>query len=298
MKLNHVPRNQRRVRQWIRARKGCRGFTIHKGRTLLPYQKGKVINLLSLYSSNGKLGGELQTWHLSATMHPTEARRGGAGDGCICGTCPFRAQPGDKLGACYPDGRGIASLWASVGRGNYPAIEELARDVRLSVPDTLRILGTFGGGVRLGAYGDPAAMPVAIGQALTGSANTRQGFTHAWRALGASPWRGLVMASCELPGHVRQAEAAGWRTYTVYPPELSEREARQAIANASGRLVVAHCPASERKNYAVTCETCPIQCDGLREGSPWQVINAAHGNPAAMARYHALGHLEKWRAHL
>ena len=291
MKLNHLPRYKRALRAWIRKRE-CRGFTLDESETRLPRQRGKVRHLLSLYSSNTKNGRQLQTWHLSASMHPTEARRNGAGDGPICGDCPFRGP------LCYVNGQGLGSLHKSWQRGNYPLFSEAANDIGLNMPQALRVLGTLADGVRLGAYGDPCAMDPAIARALVGFADTRQGFTHAWRDFGGTPWQGLIMASCELPEQVGKAAAAGWRTFTVYPPELSEKQARQAIARASGRQVLAHCPASARKGYSASCDTCPIQCDGVREGSPWHVLNAAHGSPHTLSRFRSAGYLEKWSRYL
>jgi hypothetical protein len=197
-------------------------------------------------------------------------------------------------------------MWSSYKRGNYPDVRAMAADImpgamadRVKLETTLNVLGTLPDGVRLGAYGDPAAMPVNIARQLVKMAGTRQGFTHQWRWLGGTPWPLLCMASCELPQQVAQAAALGWRCYVVYPEGLSEKEARRAISNASGRHVLGHCPASEVKGYLVSCATCPIQCDGARYGvKHFHVFNAAHGNPAAMARYRALGFDAMWRAYL
>ena len=304
LKPNQIPSAQRRLKQWLRNRK-ARGVNLYEGPSLMPglEQGAPVRHLLSLNSDNTKLGGLAQTWHLRADMHPLQARRGGAGDKCICGDCPFRARKGQLIGACYPNGVALNGIQKSYDRGNYPSAAEIADDLRvlgrrLKVPELLTVLGSLGNGVRLGAYGDPVCMPAHLAQALVKRSGVRQGFTHQWRAV-KDPWRRLLMASCELPEQVGQAAAQGWRTYTAYPPELTERQARQAIANASaGRLILAHCPASALKGYAVSCETCPIQCNGVERGRPWHVLNAVHGAPSVMSRYKGLGYLEQWRAWL
>lgn len=295
MKPAALARHKRKARAWIYKYKP-RGFLIHRGPSQMPGLTGdapEVITLVSLYSENAKLGRDTyQTWHLIADEHPLEMRRGGCGDAGICGDCVFRAKPGQKVGPCYPDGRGIVSLYRSNQAGNYPPIEALAKHLKLSVLDTLAVLGSLPASVRLGAYGDPVSMPYAIGEALTRYSEEHQGFCHQWKRMGATPWRRLLMASCELPGQLAQAAALGWRTYTAYPPELTERQARKAIANASGRLVLAGCPATKEKGMLVNCETCPIQCNG--GDAKWHVINKVHGASSAMGRYNALGFGPRW----
>lgn len=297
LKPNLIPRYQRRARAWIR-KTGARGVILCQGKTLIPKVSGEVLSVLTFGSGNSKLGAEFQTYHLNASEHPTNARRYGSADACICGDCPFRAKAAQKLGPCYVDGRGIASLWGSIARGNYPTLSEFAHAVKLPAHLALQVLGSLAHGVRLGAYGDPVSMPVEIAQALCTHAATRQGFTHQWRALVNSPWRMLTMASCETPEQPGKAAAAGWRTYTVYPKGFSHKQARQALTNASPAIKWAHCPGSAVVGYLETCETCPIQCDGARYGQPLHVINQAHGNPAAMARYKALNYDSKWAAWL
>ena len=197
LKPNHLPRYQRRARSWIRT-SGARGLILYKGASHIPLaiaRHSEVLAVLTFGSSNSKLGAEFQTWHLSASEHPTNARRYGSGDACVCGDCPFRAKAKHKLGPCYPDGRGLASLWGSIQRGNYKPLGEFAKAVGLPVVEALQVLGTLAHGVRLGAYGEPVSMPLHLAQALAARAATRQGFTHQWRNLKGSGWRSLVMAS-------------------------------------------------------------------------------------------------------
>ena len=304
LKPNLLPRYQRRFKQWQRRSK-ARGLLVYRGPSTMPglSKKTPVIGAVSFYCSNLKVGDEFQTWHFNAKVHPIEARRGHTSDACVCGeganACPFVAAPGDTVGACYPAGRTLNGIWSSIQRGNYPELAELAAELRLPVEATLAVVGSVPDGVRLGAYGDPVAMPAAIAQHLTRSAQERQGFTHQWRQVSRSAWPRLVMASCELPEQVGQAAALGWRTYTAFPPELTRQEARRAIINASGkaaRLILAGCPATYAEG--IDCAGCPIQCNGVERGRPWHVINAAHGAAHIMRRYNALGYLERWRAYL
>ena len=304
MKPNILPRYQRRFKQWVK-RTGARGLLVYRGPSTMPelIAKTEVIGAVSFYSSNLKVGDEYQTWHFRADSHPVEARRYGQGDASICGegknACAFKAKPGQKVGPCYPTGRTLSGIWGSIGRGNYPQVEELAHEIGLPVSETLAVVGSTPAGVRLGAYGDPVAMPASIAHHLTRAAKERQGFTHQWRNVSRSEWPRMVMASCELPEQVSQAAALGWRTYTAYPPELTRQEARRAIVNAAKgpRLIIAGCPGAA-KDGLVDCAGCPIQCGGVELNKPWHVINAVHGQKHMIDRYNALGYLARWRAWL
>ena len=293
---NLMPRYQRRARGFLRKSK-ARGLQIYKGPSTMPGLRSapQVLGLVSFYTENLKLGNEYQTWHLRADEHPLNVRREKR-DQAICGDCALK-EP------CYVAGRTLNVLWRSVANGNYPSVEEFAQELRLPVVEALRVLGSMPAGVRFGAYGDPVSMPVGIAQALTHHAGTHQGYTHQWRRLPASPWSRLLMASCERPDQVPDAVRMGYRCYVVYPPELTRKEARRAIFNACkaadmARPILAECPASERAGAQVDCVSCPIQCDGVKYGAPWQVVSAAHGGAAAMGKYRKMNFAHVWRSFL
>ena len=304
IKPNKLPQYQRGARRFIR-RASCRGFTLHEGPSHMPGPgNGQPTRTLLQLTGNDKTGDLFQTWHLPADLHPVEARRYGSGDCGICGDCIFRAKPDQKAGPCYVNGVAINGIYKSWVNGNYPLLDELAQSIGLDAPATLEVLGSLGNGVRLGAYGDPVAMPRHMARHLVSRAGVRQGFTHQWRRPEVKEgWPRLVMASCESPEQVARAHGGGWRTYTAYPETLTAKEARQAIINASagqisGRLIMAHCPASARLDYRETCLTCPLQCNGAGARWPWHIINAVHGAPSVMGRYKSLGLEAKWRAWL
>jgi len=84
--------------------------------------------------------------------------------------------------------------------------------------------------VRLGAYGDPAAVPFQVWQALLAYAAAWTGYTHQWRR--APELAAYCMASVDTPGERAEARFLGFRTFRV-------RAAGQAVET---REVV--CPAS------------------------------------------------------
>ena len=229
MRPNTLPRFQRKARQWLNRYK-VRGLQLYKGASTMPGQGrsgAQVMALLTLNSENAKLGREFQTWHLRADMHPTDARRGGAGDGPICGEgkrgCPFRAQAGQKLGACYPDGRGLVSLWSSYKRGNYPDVRAMAADIMpgtwpeaRKLETALNVLGTLPDGIRLGAYGDPAAMPFEIAEQMTNISLGHTGYTHqASRKFFDKRFLTLCQVSADTPKQALKFQAMGAKTFRV-----------------------------------------------------------------------------------
>ena len=67
--------------------------------------------------------------------------------------------------------------------------------------------------VRLGTYGDPAAVPASIWSDLVAYSDGHTGYTHQWRT---SPGlRGLCMASVDSEEEAIEAWALGWRTFRV-----------------------------------------------------------------------------------
>jgi hypothetical protein len=228
-------------------------------------------------SSNRKTGAMLQTYILREDLDPNHAVRVGA-DASICGDCPHRGSLERKSdGAlrnrgrtCYVNvGQGPLGVWRAYKRGRYAALEP-GRAAPLVALGTERI-------VRLGTYGDPAAVPAHIWAALTLSAKGRTGYTHQWRNVGGRlPWahvqmlKGLCMASADSEADAAEAHALGWRTFRVAMPGDLARMPVEAI-----------CPASAEAGKKLTCAQC-LACSGAtgRRGS---IVIKAHGGFAVLA---------------
>lgn len=145
-------------------------------------------------SNNRKTGDMIQTWILRADIAPVAALKTGA-DASICGDCPLRD------GRCYVNvGHAPQAIWKAYKRGNYSRATDLK---------------TVGRGrkVRIGAYGDPAAVPVKVWRSLVAGAVSWTGYTHQWKR--RPSLKGLVMASTETPDDTLKAWARGWRTFRV-----------------------------------------------------------------------------------
>ena len=147
-------------------------------------------------SANRSTGPMVQTWVLAQEVNPVAARQAGR-DAAVCGDCALRE------GACYVVlHHAPLQVWRAYQAGLYPpfrrAHEWLFR----------------GRDVRLGSYGDPAAVPARVWARLVRLARSHTGYTHQWRACDPALRRWL-MASVETPDQLHEARALGWRTFRV-----------------------------------------------------------------------------------
>lgn len=156
--------------------------------------KSPVVVYLQLDSDNKKIGRMAQAWILRADMPPHEAVRRKL-DRAICGECPRTGGRG-----CYVVTNRLVKLWNTI-----PFCERVEPEVAAR-----RIAGMR---LRIGAYGDPAAVPASVWKALTRFTLGHTSYTH---SPGKSPTlRGMSMASAESPEHARELQAQGWKTYRI-----------------------------------------------------------------------------------
>jgi hypothetical protein len=187
-------------------------------------------------SHNVKTGNMAQVWLLLRDMGIGLGRQTGH-DVWICGDCPFKSNSG-----CYVAPMGPSSVWRTYQAGKYPQLPWS------ELPSVLA-----GRVVRLGAYGDPAFLPIGLLQALTSAADGHTGYTHAWRHV-SPDYSAYLMASCDRPEDAPQARQMGYRTFT-----LTVSADAPKVLPGIGIL----CPASEQAGKRTTCAACGL-CDGSR----------------------------------
>ena len=199
-----------------------------------------IVGIAVLSSVNGKTGNMVQTYILRADQAPLDAIRAGD-DESICGDCVHRPALG---GSCYVDvSKSVTSVFSAWVRGSYPLLAPAAAADMVA-----------GRVVRMGAYGDPAAIPASIWKRLLRRAAGRTGYTHQWRRAYAQGLRSMAMASVDTVPERDVARALGWRTFRV-------RTADQVLG---AREIV--CPASDEGGKRRQCITCRA-CDGAERGS-------------------------------
>lgn len=180
-----------------------RGIIFYRGPSALD---GKPIVAIATLgkSSNRKTGDMIQTWILRADLDPASAVNTGE-DESICGSCPHRgAFPKSKAEprTCYVNvGQAPLGIWRAWKRGSY------SRGSMLEV-------ATRGRPVRLGAYGDPVAVPWSSWAGIH-LAPKWTGYTHQWRLPHAAAFRSVLMASCDSVADAADAARQGWRTFLV-----------------------------------------------------------------------------------
>jgi hypothetical protein len=208
-------------------------------------------------SRNEKTGDLIQTWILREDISPTEAVKTGA-DASICGTCPHRGQivDGKNIGrSCYVTiFQAPLNVWKSYHRGIYPvATPEQAQAILANRK------------VRLGSYGDPAAIPMHIWEVSLSKTLARTGYSHAWRNAPKSLAQ-YVMASCDSPQDATEAKALGYRTFRVTSlPAPQDKRLKEVV-----------CPASKEAGYKTTCSSC-LACGGHTAKAKADIVITVHG---------------------
>ena len=226
---------------WSRADRIPASAVVWRGRSLFDGAPlVAVVTGLRGDSANAKTGAGLaQLWILLEDLSPLSAISTGA-DKSICGGCKHRGDGTGRKRSCYVSVKNAPrAVWSAYRRGSYQTMKP---------SDVAVHLASMGMGIRIGAYGDAAAIPVAVIAALT-SATRHTGYTHAWRE--RADLAPFLMASCDTPAEQAQASAEGWRTFRV-------RTNAQAL---SAREI--SCPASDEAGKRTSCSAWGL-CDGAK----------------------------------
>ena len=226
------------------------GFIIYRGASLL--NGAPIVAVAITKSSNAKTGNMVQTYILADNGQSPVKSAQDLSDAAICGECPHRRGLG---GACYVNlGQGPRAVMDGLMRGIYPAGLEQAAAL------------STGRMVRLGTYGDPAAVPAYIWQKLVKSAAGSTGYSHQWKSGKASAdIMALCMASADNAMDRAAAKALGYRTFRV----RADNEALEA-----GEFI---CPASAEGGKRKTCAECGA-CDGgidSRRADPTIIVHGS-----------------------
>jgi hypothetical protein len=225
------------------------GYVIYRGPSKL--DGTPIVAIAITESHNSKTGNMVQSYILRDDVEPHIAIKDGR-DAAICGNCKHRPFLG---GACYVvTYQGPLVVYRNFKAGKYPDLAPAAVSALIA-----------GRMVRLGAYGDPAAVPKGIWNDLLRQASGHTGFTHQWGAKGRV-LKDICMASVDTPEERETAARAGWRTMRI----------RTADEPVGEREFV--CPASKEAGYRKHCVTCGA-CDGAARGAnKGSVVIIAHGS--------------------
>lgn len=210
-----------------------RGIELWRGPSQLTGEP--VVLIATAGSKNAKTGDMIQTWILSQHYHPAEAAKGGQHDEMICGGCPLRGSQ-ETTRRCYVNVTfAPAAIWNAWKRRSYGAY---------LLPNAW-----IGKALRVGAYGDPAAVPLDVWLSLFVHLKPKKwtGYTHQWETC-PEGFATFCMASVETAEQAVRAQPKGYRTF------------RTGWEGLPGET---HCPASVEMGHRSTCEKCGL-CNGMR----------------------------------
>jgi len=221
------------------------GFTLYHGPSVLDPSR-TIAAILTLKTSNRKTGNMAQVWIIDAgALDPVELSKAKL-DSSICGNCPHKQSAG---GACYVNiGQAPLAVYRAFKRGRYEPFVPSEHGSMLATRRT-----------RLGAYGDPAAVPFAILEQITKLSLAHTGYTHqAAHAAFDSRYTQICMVSADTPAQAIKWQAKGAHTFRV------------ALAGDSLAANEVECLADSK---GLTCNEC-----GLCDGSKGNVAITVHGS--------------------
>jgi hypothetical protein len=217
-------------------------YQIYKGPSA--FNKQPIVALLK-DGGNRKLGKDVwQLWILPADRPPHKAITTGH-DQSICGNCIHRGKREPER-SCY----------VFVGQGPRKIYERWHKgDFRRGFPSAVPI--PF---LRLGAYGDPAMLPLHVVAGLVALSSAHLGYTHQWRWCDHR-FSKYCMASVETYQEMTDALALGWRTFRVkgHMDKLYSNEV--------------HCP---HQTHGTLCQHCKL-CGGTATPSQKNIAINVHG---------------------
>lgn len=218
------------------------GVIIYEGPSVIDGKPIVVIANSLKSNKNRKVGNMIQTWILRSDIHPNDALKTGD-DYSICGDCIHRgvynvATDTVKDRTCYVNlyKQGVFSVYNAYKRGSYPVCD-------------IKYMQLFNDRhVRIGSYGDPAAVPIHVWETITKFCKDYTGYTHSWRTCD-SIYSKFCMASCESVDDYYLANKIGYRTFRLISDPNEARDENEKP-----------CPA--QINDKVHCDKCNY-CDGF-----------------------------------
>jgi len=224
-----------------------KGYVLYKGPSRI--DGATIVAILTLQSTNIKTGNMAQLWILREDTPPHLAKKEGK-DVSVCGDCPIKSE-------CYVVlFQGPLSVYNAYKRGTYVDISNEFATSKQFIDTSLMFL--FNLTIRFGAYGDPAALPIWLINAITQNCKDFTGYTHSWKRFpGLSKY---FMASVESIALKEKAKKLGFRTFRVIP---------KSGGNLLNKEII--CPAENKGKQCIDC----LLCNGAKQAA--DITITAHG---------------------
>jgi hypothetical protein len=229
------------------------GFIMYQGASAL--NGDPIISIATLHSANDKTGDMVQLWILPSEISPLEALKTNNNKGA-CGSCKLQGWfDGKKMQdrVCYVTvGQAPQGIYKAWKRKKYPIYNPKIHAKKLR-----------GRKIRLGAYGDPAALPCELLEHLVNLSIGHTGYSHQLFDIAktdrplADRLAQLLMVSCDDNAQHDLATSYGWRTFTVKTPDGDIPD---------GAI---ECPFY---SHNVQCEDCLLCCGSAKNAKSIYVI--------------------------
>jgi len=239
------------------------GVIIYEGPSLIDGKPIVVIANSFKSNKNRKIGNMIQTYILRTDKHPNDCLKTGD-DYSVCGDCIHRGVYAPDIDTvqnrtCYVNlyQQGIYSVYNAFKRGSYPVCE-------------FKHMQLFKGRhVRLGSYGDPAAVPMYVWDTIIQNCHDYTGYTHSWKTCDPDLAK-YCMASVENMDDAILANSMGYRTFrlVITPDDIQHRFEIPCPAQISDK---------------VHCDKCTY-CDGCNIKKR-NVAVVFHGRPGTLKQY-------------
>lgn len=214
------------------------GVILYEGSSVL--DGAPIVAIATFNSKNEKTGTMVQTWIMRSDVSPTEASKASL-DSSVCGMCPHRQSLG---GACYVTlHQAPLSVWKAYKRGNYEVLNNGNRN------------NFLGKSLRIGSYGDPAAIPANVWESLLPLSTGWTGYTHQHKHPNFNERIAtFCMISVDTEKEAKRVQAKGYKTFRVKTEEQLNMPSEITCLNTSHNLSCKECGLCNSKQVNITID--------------------------------------------
>lgn len=218
------------------------GVVLYNGNSMI--NNAPIVVIATFNSNNEKTGDMIQTWILDDTLNPLEASKEKK-DRSVCGMCPHRRSLG---GACYVSlHQAPLQVYKAYKAGKYETFQN-EKHSHLFLNRS----------IRLGAYGDPAAVPFEVWENVLQFTKNHTGYTHQASMKNFDKRIAeICMISCDTEKQALKYQKLGFKTFRV------KTENMQQLSNEIECLSDSH---------NISCLEC-----GLCNGQQINIVINVHG---------------------
>lgn len=238
------------------------GIVLYKGPSMID---GRLIVAIATgikyKTDNEKIGDMIPVYIMRPDIPPIAGTKLGWDISC-CGNCKHRDFRSCYVNLCH----GPENVFKAYHNDKY-------------IPYSHDVLPLFEGkNIRLGAWGDPAAVPVWVWDYICGNAKSYTGYTHQWNNKKIDTYlKSFCMASCDLISEQRKAQSLNWRTFRIRMIKNEETMRSPLLMNEHQILPNEFvCPASEEGGRKTTCDKCKA-CMGIMATTKKNSCILVHG---------------------